>query len=132
MANLPSKFRPKSSGAKKFSPKKKYNSQEWLEYRSKFLKHNPKCYACSEESSVVDHVRAWKKDEKLYYKEDNLIPLCSSCHGIVTQLFDRFAEPLTEQKLMWLSEKRVQTGTTVRPKVVPWNRGVENESVVFE
>jgi 5-methylcytosine-specific restriction endonuclease McrA len=132
MANLPNKFRPKSSGAKKFAPKKKYNSQEWLEYRSKFLKHNPKCYACGEDSSVVDHVKAWKKDEKLYYKEDNLIPLCSPCHSTVTQLFDRFAEPLTESKLKWLQTKRLDTGTSIRPKVVPWDRGVKNESLVFE
>jgi hypothetical protein len=132
MANLPSKFRPKSSGARKFTPKKKYNSQEWLEYRSKFLNHNPECYACSSKSSVVDHVRAWKKDERLYYKEDNLIPLCSSCHSTVTQLFDRFSEPLTEDKIRWLNTKRLQTGTTVRPKVVPWHRETEHETMDFE
>lgn len=125
MANLPKSFTSKSkrSGTfKKFHKPKKYNSEEWIKYRAKFLAVNPLCYCCGKPSNVVDHWRAWKNNEELFYQEDNMIPMCDSCHSIVTQLFDKHEIPKTEEKLKWISKKRLETDTTVRSKVVSWER----------
>lgn len=51
-----------------------------------------------------------------------MIPMCDSCHSIVTQLFDKHEIPKTEEKLKWISKKRLETDTTVRSKVVSWER----------
>lgn len=124
MANSPKRYSPYStpSNAKKFTKQKKYSSLEWVKYRSKFLSHNPTCYCCGQKSNTVDHLKAHKGNDELFFKEDNMIAMCQVCHSTVTQLFDRSAIPDTEGKVKWIVAKRAATETTTKSVVVPWHR----------
>lgn len=113
-------FKPtKATGTSKFAKKSPYLTLEWTEYRNLFLKHNPKCYVCESVARVVDHWQAHKGDAELFWKVDNFIPLCKSCHSIVTALFDRHPIPKTEDKLKWMLQKRTENDVTLKVKVVP-------------
>lgn len=93
---------------------------KWEKYRHRFLHHNPKCYACGGKAQVVDHFLPARLDtEKLFWKADNYLPLCKSCHDTVTGKFDRLNPPDTKGKLQWLSLKREALGVRVRVKIVP-------------
>lgn len=112
-------YKPKTTSNKKFAKKKLHSLASWTEYSIKFLSHNPTCYACGERARVVDHVFTARGDEEKFWNITNLIPLCKRCHDNVTSLFDRHLVPKTEEKMVWLSRKRVATDTSVRVKVVP-------------
>ncbi len=117
----PKTFKPKILGTgKKFSnkPKRMYDTVSWVEFRIKFLSANPKCYACSEKARVTDHIIAAKLDEKKFWCETNYIPLCLTCHNTITGFFDRHNPPLTEEKLIWINKRRMDTGTAIKVKVV--------------
>lgn len=105
------KFKPDTStGAEVFDGnghlKAMYKTPEWERFRARFLAVNPKCYACGEESCVVDHLVAHKGDEMLFKKIDNMIPMCTRCHNTVTAKFDRYAKQKYREKLVWLSYQR--------------------------
>jgi ferredoxin len=51
------------------------------------------------------------------------LPLCNTCHGIVTQKFDRFQEPKTIEKLKWIAEQREKLGVKTKVKIVPFKKG---------
>jgi len=108
-----------TTGAKKYAPKRMYDTVDWAQYRVKFIAHNPKCYACGEPSRVVDHIESAKGREEVFWKEGNYLPLCKPCHAYITAKFDRHATADLRGKLNWINEKRAQTGTTVRVKIVP-------------
>jgi hypothetical protein len=105
---------------KKFSNKKPrmYDTMEWVEFRNRFLGANPKCYACGERSTVVDHYIPHKGDEKLFWSELNFIPLCKKHHDISTGLWDRHTPPKTESKLGWLNMLRLAFNVSIRVVVV--------------
>lgn len=117
----PAKFKPNKSGAKSFTKKSVYKTKEWVEYRFEFLRINSKCYCCSQPARVVDHWRAHKGDMELFENPENMIPMCKSCHSIVTQLFDRGPVADVEGKLKWIELKRQETQTAIRVKVVSWD-----------
>jgi len=104
-----------------------YDTPEWKEYSRRFLNNNPKCYACGERSGATDHWTAHKNDIDLFWKEDNMLPLCSKCHNIVTSNYDKFNPPKTEEKLQWINQMRVVTGTTLKVKItaINWKRKKE-------
>lgn len=112
-------FKPKPSGAKKFTKASKYSTPEWNKFSSKFLSYNPNCYSCGAVAQVTDHIEAHKGNDELFWRQDNMMPLCKTCHSTVTQLFDRFTPPKTYEKLVWVTDKRIDTDTKVRVKVVP-------------
>ena len=115
-------YKPPKVGAPKYNGKKnRYRQIDWVEYRMKFLKHNPKCYCCGEIARVVDHLEAHKGDEALFKKWDNFLPMCKPCHSTITALFDRHAEVNMEGKLRWIARKRSETETTVTVKVVAYS-----------
>jgi hypothetical protein len=66
-----------------------------------------------------------------------MIAMCDRCHSTVTQLFDRQDIPKTEEKLKWIAKKREETENSIRAKVVPWYRKVndanydENSGIYF-
>jgi hypothetical protein len=123
----PKSFKPtRVEGTRKFDGRKAINDlyacAKWRNYRYKYLAINPTCYACGGKSEVIDHVEAHRGDEKLFWKEDNLIPLCHKCHNTATALFDKPGKPVKE-KLQWLAWSRAAKnllGTKV--KVVPFGR----------
>lgn len=113
-------FSPKKTKLPEFKKKSPYKTMEWVEYRNLFLRHNPKCYACGNRATVVDHLTAWKVDkEKLFLdKPDNFIPLCKLHHDTATGLFDRHSVPKTEEKIKWLQKLREQNNIDIRVKVI--------------
>lgn len=113
------KFKPATSSAKKFVKKSPYKEANWIEYRIKFLKHNPKCYCCPAYARVVDHIFAHKGDDEKFWQEGNFLPLCKTCHSTITQLFDRFTPPKTAEKLAWLKRQRISNDINTRVVVVP-------------
>jgi len=114
----PSLYSSPASGAKKFKTTKLYEKVEWIEFRNKFLAVNDKCYACGDRSRAVDHVIAFKKDEKLFWDTKNYIPLCFKCHNTITANFDRHTPPRTKEKLEWINGKRMETDTYVKVKIL--------------
>lgn len=116
----PKQFVPnRFSSGKTFKLPRLYDDPEWVRYSRKFLMINTKCYACSNRSQATDHFVAHKNDKELFWKLDNMVPLCNACHNTVTSNYDKFNPPLTDKKLEWFNNMRVVTGTTVIVKVVP-------------
>lgn len=125
-------FKPRTSSSnKRYKPKEKeerkerqslYNTPEWKTYRFRFLHYNKNCYACgvSKDSAklIVDHVKVHKSDEELFWNVSNFIPLCNRCHNTITSLFDKHTVQRLEDKMKWIENKRRETGTTVKVKVV--------------
>jgi 5-methylcytosine-specific restriction endonuclease McrA len=111
-------FKPTSAGNKKFTKPRMYETLDWVEYRNIFLRENPICYACGNSARVVDHIVAHKGDEELFWKEDNFMPLCKSCHDIVTGNFDRHNPPKTEEKVKWVSDMRLKNDISCKIKVI--------------
>jgi 5-methylcytosine-specific restriction endonuclease McrA len=97
---------------------------DWMKYSLDFLKENPKCYSCGRDSEVTDHIKAHKGDIKLFWKLDNCLPLCHSCHNTITSLFDRFPVQKYQEKLKWLSKNRGINGLTFKVRALPIPKSV--------
>jgi 5-methylcytosine-specific restriction protein A len=59
---------------------------EWQKFREEYLKRNPFCIECIKngkltKSKVIDHIIPHKGDERLFWDEDNMQPLCINCHN---------------------------------------------------
>lgn len=121
----PKSFKPKTHQSKRVFDGRKHITDlydhAWEKYREKYLKNNPKCYACGKPSKAIDHVAAHRGDVALFWKLDNMIPLCTSCHNTVTSLFDRQGKRV-EKKLEWLKNSRLKKGVTTKAKVTPRGR----------
>ena len=122
---------PKSSGSSTFKIPRLYDTPEWKEYSARFLIHNPKCYSCGEKSGATDHFISHKNNKELFWKVDNMVPLCSKCHNTVTANFDKFFPPKTEEKLKWLNDNRVKYGISFKVKVVPLKYERKNYTDTF-
>jgi len=94
---------------------------DWEKYRVKFLDINPRCYACGERATVVDHLVPHQGDVVLFKKRDNHIPLCKSCHDTITAIHDRRYRPGNpiDRKLLWFANKRSLKDLSFRVKVLP-------------
>lgn len=99
-----------------------YKSQEWVKYRFRYLATNKQCYSCPNPAKVVDHIIAHKGNLALFEQNDNHLPLCSSCHSTVTQLFDKHEKPKTEEKVKWLTSMREKHKIDFRVKVIPYRK----------
>ncbi len=60
-------------------------SSRWQAARKTFLAHHPLCVICARlgrttAASVVDHVRAHRGDQSLFWDRSNWQPLCKPCH----------------------------------------------------
>ena len=65
-----------------------YNAR-WQKARTTFLMHHPLCAECEREdrltpATVVDHVKAHKGDQTLFWDVSNWQPLCKRHHDIKT------------------------------------------------
>lgn len=108
----PKKYTPTRVKAKKFAM---YDSgpmydRAWKRYRIRFLHHNPFCYICGKEATVVDHITPHRRDKTLFEQLDNHLPLCKYHHDFITAKFDRdFSRPMEEvlrDKLYWIAKNR--------------------------
>lgn len=97
-------------------------NQDWAQYRDRFLRQNKFCYACGKIACVVDHITPHKGDKILFEKLDNHLPLCFTCHNIVTAKFDRtfvVGAPILP-KISWIVGMRNRHGLTTRVSVLPY------------
>jgi CO dehydrogenase/acetyl-CoA synthase alpha subunit len=118
-------FKPQKSSAKfEFNGRKHiedmYKSNEWEEYRKRFLDVNTKCYSCGSAATVVDHIEPHKGNILKFEKLDNHLPLCSRCHNTCTALFDRHNIPKFAAKLEWLKKNRIINEVFTRVKVLSY------------
>jgi len=58
-----------------------YNSSRWRNEREAYLKENPICVSCGETATVVDHIKAHRGDEELFWDRSNYQSLCVDCHN---------------------------------------------------
>jgi 5-methylcytosine-specific restriction protein A len=96
----------KSKKNSRYERQKFYQSKEWTQLRFKFLAKNEKCFTCGDKSNTLDHIVTHKGDLKLFWNEQNYMPLCSSCHSIITARFDKHVPQLLEQKMLWVKRMR--------------------------
>lgn len=121
----PKQFRPvqTNQSSKKFNGRAgieaMYKTAEWEKYSRNYLSINTRCYTCGDKSQAVDHLKAHKGDEILFWKLDNMIPLCHRCHNYCTAVFDKFVVQKFNEKLNWLSRIREKNSLDFRVKVVP-------------
>lgn len=119
------KYKPRKANSKKFELRKRKSARErgydsrWTKYRFRFLYHNPKCYVCADKSKVVDHIKAHKGDEDLFWNENNYMPLCKRCHDRITGMFDRKDVPDLDGKIKWIRKERERNQVNIKIKVVP-------------
>lgn len=97
-----------------------YASEDWKNFRVRFLKVNSKCYCCGNKSEVCDHLFPHKGNLELFEKINNFLPLCVRCHNVATATFDRFAVPKYNDKLNWLARCRDKNWITVKVFVIPY------------
>lgn len=97
-----------------------YKTSQWINYSKRYLKINPRCYACGKPSEVVDHIKVHKGDKLLFEKADNMIPLCHKCHNTATALFDRHPIQKLFDKYNWLSRSRKNNMIDFKVMVVPY------------
>lgn len=109
---------------KKNTGRSKGYDSEWEKYRWRFLYYNKNCYACGRDkessgrSLNVDHIKAHKGNQEIFWDTKNHMPLCHSCHSIVTGRFDKFDEPKTLEKIDWIVKQRKMLGVNVTIKVI--------------
>lgn len=61
-----------------------YNCKKWRVIRSNFLKVHCVCIICGGKATIADHIIPHKGDERLFYNENNLQPMCWRCHSAKT------------------------------------------------
>lgn len=115
-------FKPKKTKASSiFNPRKdrdKLYDKTWFKYRLIFLRSNPKCYCCGKPATVVDHIVAHKGDVEKFKNTTNHLPMCKFDHDTITSRFDRHESPLIEDKMKYIEQRRIFTGTSVSVKVM--------------
>lgn len=123
MSQKPKTYQKRTnSKAKKFVSKERKDrqsmySKEWINYRFRFLHHNPNCYCCVNKSSVVDHIVAHKGNLDLFWNITNFIPLCNICHNTITAKFDKYGTHLIEDKMKWIDKNRRDNNISVKVKI---------------
>ena len=123
-------YKPKKFTGKVF--KNKNNKQDtrqergydgkWYAYRGRFLKHNPRCYMCGMKASVIDHILRARGNMEYFKEPNNHLSLCSSCHGSITQKFDRKEVQDLEGKLAYIKKMREFNKCSVKIKMVPYSK----------
>jgi len=121
-------YKPKKSTARKFINKnsKRATRQErgydgkWYSYRARFLKANPKCYICGRKSTVIDHVLRARDNMEYFKVSENHIPNCASCHGLITQRFDKKEKQDLDGKMKYIDKMRKFNKCSVVVKVLKY------------
>ncbi len=58
-----------------------YESALWRKTSREFLKKYPFCFICGKPARIADHITPHRGNIGLFYDEDNLQPMCWSCHS---------------------------------------------------
>lgn len=60
-----------------------YTSKSWMQKRKDIMdKHNGLCNRCGAKATMIHHIKPLTDDGDAY-NNDNLVPLCWKCHGIM-------------------------------------------------
>lgn len=89
----------KPSTAKRHVPisrqkiRKLYQSSDWKRTSIRFLAEHPLCVLCLEKqvltpSTVTDHIKPHRGDERLFWDESNYQAVCKRCHDRKTATAD--------------------------------------------
>ena len=73
----------------RISAPKKSRSSKWAKVRDSFIKKNPRCACCGQETKLeVHHIVPFDNNPELELDENNLIVLCETAKGgIICHLF---------------------------------------------
>lgn len=58
-----------------------YETARWKKMSKDFLKKYPICFICGKPAKIADHITPHRGDVNLFFNEDNLQPMCWSCHS---------------------------------------------------
>ena len=62
-----------------------YNSVKWRKLRKRILLKYNVCQNCGFDNDLeIHHIIPPRGNEETFYNEDNLIPLCKTCHKNIT------------------------------------------------
>jgi 5-methylcytosine-specific restriction endonuclease McrA len=65
-----------------------YNTVRWRKLRNRILNEQPQCSRCgigrNEATLHVHHTIEPRGNEELFFDETNLVPVCESCHRVLT------------------------------------------------
>jgi 5-methylcytosine-specific restriction endonuclease McrA len=61
----------------------------WEKARKAYLYKHPRCVRCQRAATVVDHVKAHRGDQALFWDSSNWQPLCAPCHNGAKQREER-------------------------------------------
>lgn len=121
------KYKPnRGTSSKVFGVKKRKSARQkgydsdWDKYRFRFLHYNKVCYCCGDKATVVDHLLRVSDNPDKFSETTNHLPMCASCHSIVTQKFDRAKKQDVVGKMKWIDYRRRMFGISVKVKVLPY------------
>ncbi|MES2787635.1 MAG: HNH endonuclease signature motif containing protein [Pseudomonadota bacterium] len=71
-----------------------YNTKRWYRLRWVQLQKDPLCADCAKRrksvpATVVDHIKAHRGDEELFFDAENLQSLCKPCHDGAKQQLEK-------------------------------------------
>lgn len=58
-----------------------YETAKWRKTSREFLKKYPFCFICGKPARIADHITPHRGNLELFYDENNLQPMCWSCHS---------------------------------------------------
>jgi 5-methylcytosine-specific restriction endonuclease McrA len=61
----------------------------WQKYRAGYLLSHPYCVKCGKVASVVDHIKAHRGDQALFWDKENHAALCRHCHNSYKQKLEK-------------------------------------------
>lgn len=95
---------------------------EWYSYRTRFIKANPKCYICGAPTTVIDHVLRARDNMEYFKVPENHISNCASCHGSITQKFDKHKVQDLKGKLAYIEKMREFNRCKVKVKIIRYSK----------
>lgn len=58
-----------------------YSTARWKRLSKDFLQQYPNCFVCGKPATITDHITPHRGNAELFFNEDNLQPMCWSCHS---------------------------------------------------
>ncbi|TNB46528.1 HNH endonuclease [Martelella lutilitoris] len=84
-----SKARKARFDRKRPSARQRGYTRQWERESKAFLADYPVCVRCGEPSELVDHIKAHKGNQQLFWDRTNWQPLCHHCHNSAKQSEER-------------------------------------------
>jgi 5-methylcytosine-specific restriction endonuclease McrA len=69
------------------------SSKRWRDLRMYVFNHHPLCVLCERPAQELHHIDPVRKNMPLFFRVDNLAPLCEECHAKVNSAYRRGIKP---------------------------------------